>query len=67
LNRSGTAGRTGEAPSIGRLRRRISDGLGTVDWTTGRHRLLDGFWLKECVVVGFLGFGVEVRCLSCGV
>lgn len=30
-------------------------------------RRLDGFWLRECLVVRFLGFGVGVRCLSCGV
>ena len=24
-------------------------------------RRLDGFWLRECLVVGFLGFGVWVE------
>jgi hypothetical protein len=41
---------TMEPPRIGR-------GRGTADWT--------GFWLREYLVVGFLGFGVGVA--GCGV
>jgi len=34
------------------------DRLGTEDWTRLRCRRLDGFWLREWLVVRSLGFGV---------
>jgi hypothetical protein len=43
------------------FRHRILNSRGTEDWTRDGHRLLDGFWPKECLVVGFLGFGVCVE------
>ncbi len=49
------------------FRYRVLNSRDTEDWTMGGCRRLDGFWLRECLVVRFLGFGVEVRCLSCGV
>jgi len=46
LNRLGTGNCTKEAPNIGQA----------------GCRRLDGVWLRGCLVVGFLGFGVgEVR------
>ena len=56
----GTENWTAQEPNIGRGRHRRSNRRSTEDWTKGGCRRPDGFWLVECLVVEFLGFGVWI-------
>ena len=66
LDRSGTGNWTKKAPNIGQAGQRILDEWRTENWTRDEYRRLDGFWLRGCLVVRSLGFGVSVL-LSFGV